>query len=150
MAPGVKDSMTRSLARAASLAAGCALALDVLVDDGQGRSAARRGEVGRGPEVLAFPYALAEVREVAADQPGGHTFEAVDQRGELNGGRIFDQQVGSSSPLPVARTQSKSLLTCRNVRHGPGRRARVVASGGGGGYANIEPCLLSPVAPCCC
>ena len=66
-----------------------ALILDVRPDDRQGRPAARRGEVGRGPQVIPVGTDPVPLPEPA----GGHAFQGVHQRRDGHLGRVLDQQV---------------------------------------------------------
>src|SRR5450755_4567374 len=84
---GASPSVQAGDSRSPSI--GPALALDIGADDAQRRSAARRGEVGRRPQVLpvgADPVPLPE-------PPRGDALEGIHQRGDGHLRRVLDQQV---------------------------------------------------------
>jgi hypothetical protein len=73
--------------------AGSLLPLDALLDNGQWRTAAGRGEVRRGPEVLA-PQVLAGVAGELLPRPaGGGALEGAGEAGQGGLGRVADEGV---------------------------------------------------------
>jgi hypothetical protein len=69
------------------------LLLDVLADDAQRRTAAGRGEVGRGPQVPVHGVPVHPAGELRSQPPGRHALEAVHEPGHGNLRRVLHRRV---------------------------------------------------------
>jgi hypothetical protein len=69
------------------------LPLDVLADNAQRRAAARRGQVGRGPEMSVQGVPVHAAGELRSQVPGRHALQAVHQRRDCHLRRIPDQKM---------------------------------------------------------
>ena len=69
------------------------LAVDVLLDDGQGCASAGDGVVGRRPQVAARAGTHTRTGELSTNLVGGAAFEALGQNGYRDRGRISGKEM---------------------------------------------------------